>query len=474
MSSALNKSLAPASNEAYKVQSAKNVVDNEWAAEPTGLRAFVDFTLVPGLLVFGGPSFCLLLAFITTLDTPSVSSFGELCMRDGWGCAQQAFVTTMPTVPAATILLVFNLIALVVYHFPGPTAYGPITANGAKPAYVDNGIAHFLLSTGIFLGGSDLGIGLWKLSIFFEHFAAMAGTLNLFGLLFCAGLYVKGFVAPSGPDCGSSGRGILFDYYWGMELYPRIFGVDVKKFVNCRFSMTFWMLAGISFTAASYEKHNKIDPGLMLCALSTFIYLFKFYIWEIGYMRSIDIIVDRAGFYETWGCLLWVPCLYTLHTRVAVNTPSGLSWPIALTIFIISLCGVLLNFWADDQRQRFREQKGDCEVWGKEPVYIEAKYHALNVKTGEYEEHTSLLLASGWWGAARHFQYFFELVAAWSWGLLGGVGTHGLLPLFYPIFLTILLIHRASRDEEKCLAKYGKHYEEYMDLVPYKIVPLVY
>ena len=30
------------------------------------------------------------------------------------------------------------------------------------------------------------------------------------------------------------------------ELYPRIYNVDVKKFVNCRFSMTFWMLAGIS------------------------------------------------------------------------------------------------------------------------------------------------------------------------------------------------------------------------------------
>ena len=26
-------------------------------------------------------------------------------------------------------------------------------------------------------------------------------------------------------------------------------------------------------------------------------------------MRSIDIIVDRAGFYETWGCLVFVPSL---------------------------------------------------------------------------------------------------------------------------------------------------------------------
>ena len=44
---------------------------------------------------------------------------------------------------------------------------------------------------------------------------------------------------------------------------------------------------------------------------------------------------------------------------------------------------------------------------------------------------------------------------AWSWGLLAGwplSGNNGLAPLFYPTFLTILLIHRAIRDEEKCLA----------------------
>lgn len=66
---------------------------------------------------------------------------------------------------------------------------------------------------------------------------------------------------------------------------------------------------------------------------------------------------------------------------------------------------------------------------------------------------------------------------AWSWGLLAGwpfSGNNGLAPLFYPTFLTILLVHRAIRDEEKCLAKYGSGYEKYMELVPHKILPYVY
>jgi 7-dehydrocholesterol reductase len=186
--------------------------------------------------------------------------------------------------------------------------------------------------------------------------------------------------------------------------------------------------------------------------------------------------VRQAGFYETWGCLVWVPCVYTLHTRILVRSPSDFSWPMALTIFGIGVAGVLLNFWADSQRMMFREKNGKCLIWGKEPKYIKAQYEALNSETGKVETHQSLLLASGWWGVARHFQYLFELTAAWSWGLLG-VGANfknGPLPLFYAIFLTILLVDRAKRDEKKCLKKYGEYYKEYMKMVKYKIIPFVY
>merc|ERR1719269_167782 len=146
--------------------------------------------------------------------------------------------------------------------------------------------------------------------------APTLGGLYAFGLVFCVFLYFKGLHYPCTKDSGTSGGGFVFDYYWGMELYPRICGVDVKKFVNCRFSMTFWQLAGACYTYRSYTTHGKLDPGLFLAAVSQYVYLVKFFVWEIGYMRSIDIIVDRAGFYETWGCIVWVPTVYTLHSRI--------------------------------------------------------------------------------------------------------------------------------------------------------------
>lgn len=424
-------------------------------------------------LVFITPALCHTLAFITQLESPTLSGFlthgGKYGVRqtisDIWA------LTQFGSFEALAVLLTFNALALALYFLPGKTKYGPMTPTGHVPSYVDNGIAHCVLFTLIFLAGMGR---LFPSGILFDVFPSLIGCLNTIGLLFCLCLYFKGLYAPSTADCGSSGNGFLFDYYWGTELYPRICGVDVKKFVNCRFSMTFWMLAGVSYCCKSCELHGYLDPGLVLSALSQFLYLCKFFLWEIGYMRSIDIIVDRAGFYETWGCLVFVPALYTLHSRLLVLSPSQLSWPTGLAIFSVGLAGVWFNYCADLQRMRFRERKGDCLVWGQKPSFIKAKYKALNEKTGEMETHESLLLASGWWGVARHFQYALELTAAWSWGLLGGVFTNGCLPLFYPSFLTILLLHRAMRDEEKCLKKYGEYYKDYMKLVPYRIIPYIY
>jgi len=40
------------------------------------------------------------------------------------------------------------------------------------------------------------------------------------------------------------------------------------------------------------------------------VYFTKFFWWESGYMRTIDIMVDRAGFYICWGCICWIPGVY--------------------------------------------------------------------------------------------------------------------------------------------------------------------
>jgi 7-dehydrocholesterol reductase len=308
----------------------------------------------------------------------------------------------------------------------------------------------------------------------YDVFPGSVAFLNIFGITFCVFLTFKGLNFPSTDDCGSSGS-LLKDYLWGTELYPRVLGLDLKRFVNCRFSMTYWQLAGLSFCYKSYTLHGGVlDWGLFFSALSQYFYLFKFFLWEMGYMRSIDIIVDRAGFEIQWGCLVWVPAVYTLHTRFLVLHPSSLPFLPAYALFLLSVAGVGLNYLADRERDIFRATGGAQLVWGKKATFITAQYEVLDRKTGRKTQKTSLLLASGFWGVARHFQYFFELLAAWSWCLLANPVANGVIPLFYAAFLTCLLIDRAKRDSQKCHLKYGKHYQQYCKLVPYKILPGVY
>jgi hypothetical protein len=55
-------------------------------------------------------------------------------------------------------------------------------------------------------------------------------------------------------------------------------------------------------------------------------------------MRSIDIIVDRAGFEIQWGCLVWVPALYV---RVVV-TDQQEDRPTLLALLLLRLVLVLV------------------------------------------------------------------------------------------------------------------------------------
>ena len=106
--------------------------------------------------------------------------------------------------------------------------------------------------------------------------------------------------------------------------------------------------------------------------LSTSIWSIKFFAWEIGYMRSIDIVVDRAGFEIQWGCLVWVSTVYTQHVRMSVRSPSGLPPATALVIFAVGIAGVALNYYADWQRMRFRETDGRMLIRGRKAITCKA------------------------------------------------------------------------------------------------------
>lgn len=85
------------------------------------------------------------------------------------------------------------------------------------------------------------------------------------------------------------------------------------------------------------------------------------------------------------------------------------------------------------------------------------------------------LITSGWWGAARHVNYFGDWIMGLAWCLPCGLaGAAGIVPYFYCIYFAALLAHRERRDEASCRAKYGADWDAYCARVPWRIVPGVY
>lgn len=357
---------------------------------------------------------------------------------------------------------VFALIQLILMRVvPGKRFEGPITPHGNVPIYKENGLLCYVITLALFLGCS-YGLHWFSATIIYDNFAGIIGALNVFSLVFCFFLYLKGRFFPSSTDCGSSGN-IVFDYYWGTELYPRILGWDIKLFTNCRFGMMSWPVIILSFAAKQAAVYGLSD-SMIIALIIMMTYLTKFFIWESGYLRSIDIMLDRAGFYICWGCLVWVPTIYTSPILYLVNHPVHLGWLLSIIITLLGVSSVMVNYFADRQRQQVRATNGQCQVWGKAPRLIHAEYTTI-----EGERKRTVLLVSGWWGLARHFHYLPEILGALFWTVPALF--YNALPYFYVIFLTILLIHRSLRDEEKCRLKYGTYWQAYCEAVPSRIIP---
>eukprot|EP00088_Acartia_fossae_P040461 TRINITY_DN42142_c0_g1_i1.p1 TRINITY_DN42142_c0_g1~~TRINITY_DN42142_c0_g1_i1.p1 ORF type:complete len:211 (+),score=3.51 TRINITY_DN42142_c0_g1_i1:295-927(+) len=184
-------------------------------------------------------------------------------------------------------------------------------------------------------------------------------------------------------------------------------------------------------------------------------------------LHTLDITLDRAGYYLCWGCLTWVQVFYTFSAYFLVQNPSKVSNNGAIVIFLFGLGSLFLNYYADYQKELFKTTKGDCIIFGKKAKFIPVSYKNHSNKTVN-----SKLLISGFWGVSRHLNYVFELCLAFSWSLPGLY--QGIWTFFYFIFLLVLLVHRTLRDEEKCLKKYGDGWKRYCKEVRYRMIPGIF
>lgn len=420
---------------------------------------FLRSTLGPAALIFTTPFLAVLLWMACLHYEGSLAVMAAAGPADWWTHVPR------PTATAAGIVTGWTLVQLLLLQLlPGAELKGPVTPAGVQPVYRMNGMAAWWITHVGLLGGWYLG---WlPLGALYDHYGEVLVTLNLFALAFCAFLYWKGRTYPTSPDIVVTGN-LIFDFFQGPELHPRLLGVNLKQLINCRVSMMGWSATFVAFAVAQYERHGAVSTAMLASVAVLVVYLYKFFWWEGGYFHSLDIMHDRFGYYICWGVLVWVPAVYCLVALWLVDHPIDWHPAVAVGMVALGVLSIWINYDADAQRQRVRATDGKTTVWGKPPELITARY-----TPADGVQRQNLLLASGWWGVARHFHYVPELMLAAAWTIPAGF-TH-FIPWFYWVFLFILLMDRARRDEGRCAAKYGEDWKLYTDRVRWRVLPGVW
>jgi 7-dehydrocholesterol reductase len=381
------------------------------------------------------------------------------------GPAQWWAWTPVPGFAAVAVVVGWiGLQLLLLELLPGKKFLGPVTPAGVRPEYKLNGISAWAITHAVLVGGWYLGI--LDVGGLYDIYGEVIVMLTVTAFVFCMFLYWKGRRYPTSPDTVYTGN-LIFDFVQGIDLHPRLMGVNLKQLINCRVSMMGWSLVFVACLIAQYERHGMVSTSMMVSVGVLVVYLFKFFWWEGGYFQSLDIMHDRFGYYICWGVLVWVPAVYCLVALWLVDHPIAWHPAVAAAMFLLGVSSIWINYEADRQRQRVRATGGETTVWGKKPDLIRAKY-----TTADGIEHDGILLVSGWWSVARHFHYVPELLLAMAWTLPAGF-TH-FLPWFYWIFLFILLMDRSVRDEKRCAKKYGRYWDQYAERVPYRVLPGVF
>jgi delta14-sterol reductase len=368
------------------------------------------------------------------------------------------FAAIQPTWEAAALYLGwFGLQAALQRWAPGPVIEGTELPQGGRLRYPMNGLASLGL-TAIVVAGL-LGAGIVDPGVLHDQFGALLTVMTLFTFGFSVFLYVWG--QRHGQARHVTGN-VFRDFFMGTGHNPRLPHdglLDLKFFCEARPGLILWVLIDLSMAWVQHRTYGEVSLAMGLVCAFQAIYVLDYFYNEPAILTTMDIKHENFGFMLAFGDLVWVPMTYTLQAAWLVHHQRELSPGLAALCVLANVGGLYIFRAVNNQKNSFRLDPSGARIWGRPVEYIETA-------------HGNKLLVSGFWGWSRHFNYVGDLLMAWSWSLPCGFG--GLLPYYYPIYFTILLVHRERRDHDLCSRKYGEAWERYCQRVPWRILPGVY
>jgi 7-dehydrocholesterol reductase len=147
-----------------------------------------------------------------------------------------------PTFRASAGYLTWVSVQALLYNYlPGPLSYGQMTPAGNLLKYTTNGLLAWTVTHALY-GATSL-VGILDPAIIARNWEALLVTVNIYGIILALFAQIKAYVAPSHPLDRKFTGSMIFDYFCGIELNPRIGDRwDFKLFYNGRPGIIAWTL----------------------------------------------------------------------------------------------------------------------------------------------------------------------------------------------------------------------------------------
>jgi hypothetical protein len=422
-------------------------------SHPAPTKQRLEFGGTPGnvSLILGLPLVTLYLYFALRYNGARLLPGPE----SEWAAFGQSLV---PTWRAAGIYAGWLVLQAGLQAFlPGRRVRGVALPDGGRLEYRMNGL---LSLTVTFIVAATLHTsGVLPLQTLYHEFGALLTVMTLFVVGFSVFLYFYGLRAD--PAANRSGK-VIHDFWMGTGHNPRVpprGAFDLKLFCEARPGLIFWMMLNASFALVQYQRYGFVSTAMGLVLGMQLLYIIDYFWHESAILSTMDIRHERFGYMLAFGDLVWVPMTYSLQAHYLIHHVDDLPLVAAVAIAALNLVGYAIFRTVNLQKHRFRADPDGARIWGRPAEYLETQAG-------------SKLLVSGFWGWSRHFNYVGDILMAVSWSL--PCLFDSLVPWFYPIYFTILLLHRERRDHRLCSAKYGADWDRYCKKVPYRIVPGIY
>ncbi|KAJ0039440.1 hypothetical protein NL108_014813, partial [Boleophthalmus pectinirostris] len=306
-------------------------------------------------------------------------------------------------VQAFGIVVLWVLFQVLLYVLPiGKLSEGMPLTSGERLKYRTNGF--FAITVSAISVGAAIYLGV-DLTYIHSHFLQLALAALLISFLLSVYLYARSRSAPTDQlALGGNSGNVLYDFFKGRELNPRIKNFDLKFFCEMRPGLIGWCVInlGMALAEMKVQKLETPSPAMILVNVFQLLYVADGLWNEEAILTTMDLMHDGFGFMLAFGDLVWVPFTYTLQAYYLVSHPNPLS-PLTLALIIsIKLVGFYIFRKSNSEKNAFRRNPADPRL-----------SHLKSIPTATGKS----LLVSGWWGVVRHPNYLGDLIMALAWSL---------------------------------------------------------